>query len=482
MKKYQPKILVAGDVMLDTYIYGKVERVSPEAPVLILRKKPVSTRNVLGGAANVAFNIVMAGIVEVDVLSVVGDDEHGKLLLQKLKEAGINIDMILIDQDRPTTDKLRYIGQNNQQLLRVDDESHQPVRREHMAAICMLLNRKMKEYDIILLSDYLKGFLNADITGMIMKMAKEHHIPVMADVKDRNYLKYKGAYLLKPNRDELHEITGMDVSTEDKIVEASCFLSRNSDSRYVLTTLGADGMILTNQEELLLKVKSTAREIYDVTGAGDTALAYLAVSLAYGKDMKEAVETANAAAGVQVSKLGTSIVYPSEVIQSMKNVLGRNKQIKDYKVGGLAPIKAEQRNGEKIVFTNGCFDILHRGHVEYLQEAKKLGDRLVVGINDDASVRRLKGSMRPVNSIEDRMLLVSALECVDYVIAFEEDTPLELIQAVMPQILVKGGDYKIEEIVGADWVVANGGKVVTIPCVEGKSTTKLIESIQEKMV
>lgn len=482
MKNHQAKILVAGDVMLDTYIYGKVERVSPEAPVPVLRKKPVSAKYVLGGAANVAFNIVTAGIADVDILSVVGEDEQGKLLLHKLAEAGIDTDMILTDQGRPTMDKLRYIGQNNQQLLRVDNESLKPVERKQILAVCEQLERKIKTYDIILLSDYLKGFLNMDTMKMIMEMAEEHQVPVVADIKDRNYYKYKGAYLLKPNQNELHEITGMLVSSEEEIVKASCFLCREAESRYVLTTLGADGMILTDRERKLLKVKSTAREIYDVTGAGDTAMAYLAAGLALGQPVEEAVETANAAAGVQVSKLGTSTVYPNEVFQSMHEVSGRNKQLSDYRMGGLEPIKAEQKKGRRIVFTNGCFDILHAGHVEYLQKAKELGDCLVVGINSDASVRRLKGNTRPVNGIKDRMLLLAALESVDYVAVFEEDTPLELIRAVMPQVLVKGGDYKIEEIVGADLVAANGGEVVTIPFVEGKSTTKMIESIQEKMV
>lgn len=482
MKNQQPNILVVGDVMLDTYIYGKVERISPEAPVPVLRKKTVSTKYVLGGAANVAFNIITAGIAQVDVISVVGNDVQGKLLIQKLKEAGIDTDMILLDQDRPTTDKLRYIGQNNQQLLRVDEESQKPVEEEKMGDIYAKLRRKMDSYDIILLSDYLKGFLNQDTTQTLMKMAKEHHIPVLADIKDRNYLKYQGAYLLKPNQNELHEITGMDISTKENIVEAACFLCKKTGSSYVLTTLGADGMILTDQEKLILNVKSTAKEIYDVTGAGDTAMAYLAAGLAIGKGIEEAVETANAAAGVQVSKAGTSTVYPDEVFQNMRDVSCCNKQLGDYRTGGLAVVKAEQEKGKRIVFTNGCFDILHTGHVEYLQKAKVLGDCLVVGINSDASVRRLKGSTRPVNGIKDRMLLVAALESVDYVIAFEEDTPLELIRAVMPQVLVKGGDYKISEIVGADIVSANGGEVVTIPFVEGKSTTKMIESIQEKTV
>lgn len=482
MKNQQPKILVVGDVMLDTYIYGKVERVSPEAPVPVLRKKPIATKYVLGGAANVAFNMVTAGIAEVDILSVAGDDEQGKLLLKKLKEAGINTDMILMDHKRPTTDKLRYIGQNNQQLLRVDNESLAPVSCEQMEEIFTQLQEKMQAYDIILLSDYLKGLLNADTTKKIIEMAGEYQIPVLADIKDRNYLKYKGAYLLKPNQNELHEITGLDVSSEENIVEAACFLSRETNSRYILTTLGPEGMILTDSEKLLLKVKSTAKEIYDVTGAGDTAMAYLAAELAFGKNIEEAVKTANAAAGVQVSKLGTSTVYPNEVFQSINDVSCRNKQLKEIRSGGLERIKTEQKKGRKLVFTNGCFDILHAGHVEYLQKAKSLGDCLVVGINSDASVRRLKGETRPINSIDDRMLLMAALESVDFVMVFEEDTPLELIKAVMPDVLVKGGDYRIEEIVGADLVKANGGTVVTIPFVEGKSTTKMIQSIQENMV
>lgn len=480
MKNLQSKILVAGDIMLDTYIYGKVERISPEAPVPVMREKPTSTKYVLGGAANVALNLVVTGNISVKLFSVIGRDTNGELLMRKLKQSGIGTDMILQDEDRPTTNKLRYIGQNNQQLLRVDNESAEPVSQEKLEKAYAKLRDRMKEYDLIVLSDYMKGFLSAANTRTIIEMAEKYQIPVFVDIKDRNYLKYKGAMLLKPNLNELHMITGLNVDNEKKIVDASCFLCGETDSQYVLTTLGAQGMIMTDKDRVLLRVRSTAQEVYDVTGAGDTALAYLASEFVRGKEIKEAVVTANTAAGIQVSKSGTSPVYPEEVFRTGNHTEYRKKELNDYYDGGLYLLEELHRRGEKIVFTNGCFDVLHAGHVEYLAKARKLGDRLVVGINSDASVKRLKGSLRPINNLSDRTLLLSALESVDYIIPFEEDTPLEIIKKVMPDILVKGGDYQLNEIVGADFVTENGGTVVTIPFVEGKSTTGIIRRIQEK--
>lgn len=478
MKKQIARILVAGDVILDTYIYGKVERISPEAPIPVLYKTPMLTRYSLGGAANVAYNMMTAGAGEVDIFSIIGNDEQGKILLKKLKEVGIGIDMVAVDHDRPTTEKLRYIGQNNQQLLRVDMESRQCVRMKLLKNQCEKLEKRIQQYSVIVLSDYLKGFLSIEITDMLIKMAMRHHIPVLIDIKDKNYFKYQGAYLLKPNKQELHEITGMDVSNENNIIKAANFLCRETKCKYILVTMGSEGMMLISRDGLLLKEKSIAREIYDVTGAGDTAMAYLAVGVASGESIEKTVEISNVAAGIKVSKLGTGAVYLDEVTKCMDENKCHNKRLKNYKANGLKPIVLEQQRGKKIVFTNGCFDLFHIGHVKYLQKAKQLGDCLVVGINSDTSVKRIKGEDRPINNCEERMALVAALECVDYVVEFEEDTPLELIKAIMPDVLVKGGDYKIEDIVGKDIVEANGGTVHTIPYIRGKSTTELIDAIR----
>lgn len=471
------KILVVGDIMLDTYHYGKVTRISPEAPVPVLCEKKDGVRYVPGGAANVAVNLVAAGVEKVDMFSVVGEDSNGEVLLKELADRNIGTDLILKDETRPTTNKLRYIGQNNQQILRVDEESKADVVAEALQLKREELQEKIQEYDLIVLSDYLKGFLTVDTTKWVIRSAEENHIPVLVDVKDTNYSKYQGATLLKPNQNELQIMSGMETDTEEKAATAAIYLCEQAKSRYVLATLGANGMILTDSEKVLLKVRSTAKEVYDVTGAGDTVIAYLASELASGREIEEAVRIANYAAGIQVSKMGTSAVYPEEVKEAMNASVSQNKQLNFYRPDGMKSLEGERQKGKKIVFTNGCFDILHAGHVDYLRKARKLGDCLVVGVNSDSSVRRLKGNTRPINNIADRMVLLSALEFVDYVVPFEEDTPAELIKAVLPDVLVKGGDYNLKDIVGADTVIERGGYVTTIPFVEGKSTTRIINKI-----
>lgn len=490
-KKDKIKILIAGDIMLDVYSYGKVSRISPEAPVPVLLRKGEEMRYGLGGAANVAVNLTAVG-ADVDVFSVIGDDAAGITLLKELDNAGIHTDYISKDSNRVTTTKLRYIAQNNQQVLRVDTEETFDVQWKTIVETMRLVEEKITQYDLFILSDYLKGFLTLKITQYLIKMADVNHIPVLIDVKDREYEKYKGAFLLKPNRSELELLTSMSVDSMEEIIRASCYLCRMTESRYVLTTLSRDGMVLVNGEKEVLRVQSMAREVFDVTGAGDTFIAYLGAGIAGGDDILSAVKTANYAAGIQVSKIGTGIVYLDEVMKEMGNREGsylivesptRQRGYKDKLVDRnqqdmLTAIKAAHEEGKKIVFTNGCFDILHAGHAAYLEKAAGLGDVLVVGINSDDSVKRLKGENRPVNKLEDRMLLLAALEYVDYVIPFEEDTPIDLIRVVEPDVLVKGGDYRIDDIVGADFVKESGGIVMTIPFIEGKSTTGVINRIQ----
>ncbi|MCC8051379.1 MAG: D-glycero-beta-D-manno-heptose 1-phosphate adenylyltransferase [Clostridiales bacterium] len=470
-------VLVVGDIMLDEYIFGMVNRISPEAPVPILKCSHRKDKNVIGGAGNVAVNVETAGC-SAFIMGVIGRDDAGNKLLSLLNEYEIHTDFLLDLEERFTTSKLRYIGQNNQQVMRIDDEEVLEIDINKWSEIIGLLRNRMTDFSIIILSDYGKGVLTEELSQIIINLAAENHVPVFVDVKGKNSKKYFGATLIKPNRGELSVLTGMPVRNLPEVEAAAKRLCSETKCEYVLTTLGAEGMILISPQGVEKRIDSVAQEVFDVTGAGDTTIAYLASGICMGMDYIQAMEYANYAAGVQVGKVGTSMVYPYEVEQAQKDH-GGNVDVKLLKDTELLPvnIKDMQNAGKKIVFTNGCFDILHVGHISYLKKAKEMGDVLVVGVNSDESVRRLKGSSRPVNTLEDRMELLAALECVDYVVSFSEDTPYNLIQQIRPDVLVKGDDYKMDEIVGADVVAGYGGIVKTIPLVAGKSTTGIINKI-----
>ena len=464
-------ILVVGDIMLDNYYFGDIKRISPEAPVPVFRKK--TERSVLGGAANVAANLVAAG-QQAFILSIVGDDESGRTLMSLFDEKGVGT-QLLETTNRQTTQKTRFLAGNNQQVLRLDVEDTTPIDKTLCEKLLEKLHLQIGEFDLIILSDYLKGLLTYDFTQGVIKLANAHQIPVIVDVKDPSVYKYKGATLLKPNQKELNNLTGMAVETEEEIVTASESLRKQCNSQYVLCTIGAKGMVLVGEGVEPYFLPAEAREVFDVSGAGDTTIAFLAASMANKIDMCEAITIANYAAGIQVGKVGTSSVYINEVREYLANK-DTGSFHKILSPESLVIFRAENKD-KKIVFTNGCFDILHVGHKRYLEQASSLGDVFVIGVNSDASVRRLKGPERPVNPEQDRMEILSALGFVDYVVLFDEDTPYELIKIVQPDILVKGGDYKPEEVVGKDIVEARGGKLVLIPFVEGKSTTNIIKKI-----
>ena len=338
------------------------------------------------------------------------------------------------------------------------------------------LKHQIHKFDLILLSDYLKGLLTYEFTQGVLQIAKENDVPAIVDVKDKYIQKYRDAFLLKPNLKELRELTGIMASTDEEIVDASQILRAECNCRYVLTTCGARGMVLVGDDAPFF-IESVGQEVFDVTGAGDTTIAYLAACIVNNISMREAVVLANYAAGIQVSKVGTSTVYWNEI----REYLSSETDKLNYKILNGKAIEDFRKSNinKKIVFTNGCFDIMHVGHMRYLQEAAKLGDVLVVGLNSDASVKRLKGPERPINSEMDRAEMMCALGFVDYVIIFEEDTTLELIKKIQPDVLVKGGDYSNEYVVGTDEVKARGGELVLIPFVEGKSTTNIIKRIQQ---
>ena len=340
------------------------------------------------------------------------------------------------------------------------------------------LEEEIDCYHLILLSDYLKGLLTYDFTQGVIHLAKEHGIPVIIDVKDPHVEKYKGAYLLKPNLKEIRELTGMPAQTDQEIIEAAETLRERCECEYVLCTCGARGMVLVGKNHEPFFIGSQVREVYDVSGAGDTTISYLAAGMANGIDMDDAVTIANVAAGIQVGKTGTSSVYMREV----RDFLANEDEGTFHKILYGADLETFRQDNadKKIVFTNGCFDILHVGHKRYLQQAATLGDILVVGVNSDDSVKRLKGPERPINSEQDRTEMLCAMKFVDYVVIFEEDTPYELIKKIQPDVLVKGGDYKPEEVVGRDIVEARGGRLELIKFVDGKSTTNIINKINHK--
>lgn len=463
-------ILVIGDVMLDNYYVGDVRRISPEAPVPVFRKQ--SERSVLGGAANVAANLVAAN-QQVSIMSIVGDDNNGKRLMEQFCEQGVDANLITKLQRR-TTVKTRFLADNNQQILRLDVEDTEAITKQECNEMLHQLQSSICQFDLILMSDYMKGLLTHEFCQGIIKMAKAHIIPVVIDVKDPKYGKYYGATLLKPNLHELRSIIGKKAETKEEIVEAAEELRKRSNSQYILATLGAKGMVLIGDGEPYF-VKSLAREVYDVSGAGDTTIAYLATCMANSMPIREAVDIANYAAGIQVGKVGTSSVHWQEV----RDLISNEDRGISHKILSPEEVFCFRKDNakKKIVFTNGCFDILHVGHKRYLQQAATLGDILVVGVNSDASVKRLKGPSRPVNNEQDRAEMLSAMGFIDYVVIFDEDTPYELIKKIQPDVLVKGGDYKPEEVVGRDIVMARGGRLELISFVEGKSTTNIINKV-----
>jgi D-beta-D-heptose 7-phosphate kinase/D-beta-D-heptose 1-phosphate adenosyltransferase len=464
-------ILVIGDVMLDIYYIGDVNRISPEAPVPVFRKR--KEKSVLGGAANVAANLIAAN-QRVSIMTLIGDDANGKILEQNFLEQGIDINLI-VKSTRNTTSKTRFVATNNQQVMRLDVEDTDVITSEECNMMLTMLKEKISEYDLIVFSDYLKGLMTYEFTQGVIQIANDNQVKVLIDVKDSNYEKYTGAFLLKPNLSELRSLTNMPVGTNDEIILASRQLKKLCNCEYVLTTCGARGMILVG-ETLNFSIDSVGKEVFDVTGAGDTTIAYIAACIANIMEIKEAVEISNYAAGLQVAKMGTSSVCLQEVSDSFTN--GKQGIIHKLISQDAVLYFRETHKDKKIVFTNGCFDILHVGHIRYLQKARLLGDILVIGLNSDISVKRLKGELRPINTEKDRAELLCALEYVDYVVIFNEDTPRKLIKKIQPDILVKGGDYKPDDVVGKDIVEARGGRLELLQFIEGKSTTNIIERIK----
>ena len=465
-----PKILVVGDLMIDHYLWGSCERISPEAPVQVINVDNEST--VLGGSGNVINNLKALG-AQVDVISVIGGCEISDELKDLLNDINVNSEYLITQKDRITSKKSRIIAAQ-QQVVRYDRESTDEINTESQTKILNTFKKIIANYDAVLLSDYGKGVLTAELTQSLITIANNSNKKVLVDPKGLDYSKYKGAYLLTPNKKEASEATQINIHDNTTLTKAIKQLKTKCDLDISLITLSEQGVAI--YDDTLRTHPTVAREVFDVTGAGDTVLASLGFSLSCGLDIDDAVEFANLAAGVVVGKIGSATATLNEIIEYESSL---NKSTSDEHIKTLNKIIALsielKSRGKKVVFTNGCFDILHAGHVRYLETAKSYGDVLILGLNSDRSVTALKGEGRPINTQIDRAYILAALEAVDYVVIFDEDTPYDLIKAVKPNILVKGGDYEGKDVVGQD--IADELKLVQF--VDGKSTTKTIEKIQQ---
>ncbi|MGE0252527.1 MAG: D-glycero-beta-D-manno-heptose-7-phosphate kinase [Dongiaceae bacterium] len=465
------RVMVIGDAMVDRYTYGKVERISPEAPIPVLHVSHEST--MLGGAGNVLRNVV-ALKANAAFISLAGDDSTGMVLEALLHQQKAAIHLVK-DFDRPTSLKVRYVA-NNQQIMRADRENAAPISAAQAQSLMAHLHQEIGRVDVILLSDYAKGLFTPYLAGQIIKLAREKKIPVIVDPKGRDYSRYKGATLLSPNVRELMEATGMPVSTSDEIVAAAKHLIAQIEVESILVTRSQDGMTLVAKSGEVHHLHAQAREVYDVSGAGDTAIATLAAALAAKADLLTAATLANIAAGIVVGKVGTAVVFPEEILAALhgQETLGAEQKMATLE-NLLDKAAAWRRQGLKIGFTNGVFDLIHPGHVSLLREARAACDRLVVALNTDSSVKRLKGPSRPVQNEAARAQVMASFADVDAVILFDEDTPLSLIEAVRPDVLVKAKDYTIDKVVGADFVQSYGGRVMLAEFAPGFSTTGTIK-------
>jgi len=469
LKKSKPKILVIGDLMIDHYLWGSCERISPEAPVQVVDISSETT--VLGGAGNVINNLNALG-AKVSVSGVIGDDVNGKELVEMLNAISVDTANIIVQNDRKTSKKSRVIAVS-QQILRYDKESKNEITSASVDNILKNLENFISSYEIVILSDYGKGVLTDDLCQKIITLAKKNSVKVLVDPKGSDFSKYKGAYLLTPNKKEAILATGIDIKDEKSLKEALLQLKKECDLGISLITLSEDGIAIFEKEVEVFP--TVAKEVFDVTGAGDTVIASIAFALSSGLSIQESASFSNLAAGVVVGKIGSATVNLDEIEEYEASL---HKSTSDAHIKSFNDIDTIvnrcRANGKRVVFTNGCFDILHVGHVKYLQIAKSFGDILIVGLNSDESVTRLKGPTRPVNLAEDRAYLLAALEAVDFVVPFEEDTPYELIKMIKPDVLVKGGDYEGKEVIGTEFA----GELKLVDFVDGKSTTKTIEKIQ----
>ena len=474
-----PKVLLVGDFLIDSYVYGDALRISPEAPVQVL--KVVEREYRCGGAGSVAIDLAALG-AECTCIGIIGDDSNGKLLSGLLFEKGIDTSALIIATDRPTISKERLVGlaqhRHRQQLLRIDEECTDPLTDSQYQQILDAYKNKLDQVDVVCLQDYNKAVLSDSICEEMIKLAAAAGKKVLVDPPvSKDYSKYRGASLITPNRKETSGAVGFDILTIDDAERAAGILLEKLDLEAVVVTMDKEGAFLKTKE-IASHIPTVARSVYDVTGAGDMVLAALAATVAAGCDYSTCVQISNIAGGLEVEKFGAASVTIDEIVNEIiANNRGKTGKIHDVET--LAEIlKYHRLQNEKIVFTNGCFDVLHRGHIEYLKFCKEQGDIVVLGLNSDSSVKQIKGPTRPINNQHDRASVLAALESIDYVTIFDEPDPLKTIEKTVPDILIKGADWKDKGVIGQEFVEANGGKVVLAKLVEGKSSTSVIEKIQ----
>jgi D-beta-D-heptose 7-phosphate kinase/D-beta-D-heptose 1-phosphate adenosyltransferase len=465
------RVACVGDLMVDRYVYGEVARISPEAPIPVMRK--VSAQTMLGGMGNVARNVAGLG-GRASVVGVIGDDPAaGEALALVGADRGLE-SCLITARGRPTTIKTRFVA-SGQQLLRLDDEDSGGVDGETEAQLVRAVEHAAQDAGVILLSDYAKGAVTPAVIEACLRAARSFGARLIVDAKARSFEKYGAADLIKPNALELHVMTGLPTDTDEEVEAALQAVLGSCAAKAILVTRGAKGMSLAERGRPVKHVRGTPRRVFDVSGAGDTGLAALGLALAGKAELEEAVAFAVLASGVAVTKVGTAVVTPAELIDAE---LAAHLGPAEAKVVTLEQAAAEaerwRAQGLKVGFTNGCFDILHRGHVAYLTQARAWCDRLIVGVNSDSSVKALKGEGRPVNDLESRALVLAGLAPVDLVAPFAEATPIELIKAVRPDVLIKGADYTVQTVVGAEEVMSWGGQVKLAEIVEGYSTTAAI--------
>jgi D-beta-D-heptose 7-phosphate kinase/D-beta-D-heptose 1-phosphate adenosyltransferase len=466
--------LVIGDLMLDRYLIGEVERISPEAPVPVVLLKQENER--AGGAANVAANLSLLGINTV-MAGVIGDDAEGRALLEMLQGLHISSSAIVRSHERPTVTKTRILG-GHQQMMRLDKESRLAFSESEASALLEQVSQAIAQRpDVIILSDYAKGVLSNELCQAVIAQAKTLDIPVLVDPKGRDYTKYQGATALTPNKKETSEACGIDATDTDRLLQAAANLRDRLGLKFLAVTRGEEGISLLEQNETI-HIPAAAKQVFDVSGAGDTVIATLAAGLVHGLSHRQAFALANIAAGIVVGKVGTVPVNREELLAELISQDSVEQADKICELDTLlGRVRQWRQQKKRIVFTNGCFDLLHAGHVTYLEAARKTGDKLILGLNTDRSVSALKGPSRPVIHEADRARVLAALEAVDAVILFDEDTPLKLIDAIRPDVIVKGSDYSEDQVVGGKEVKSWGGKVALIDIVPGRSTSNIIEKL-----
>ncbi len=480
----RPRLLVVGDLILDEYLRGEADRISPEGPVAVLRvppRGPAADRR-LGGAANVANNLASLGAA-IECVGVVGDDREGETVAGLLRSCGVGTRGVVSVGGRPTTHKQRILGQRDQQMLRVDREDPSDIDAATEEKLVGEIRRAIETADLVLVSDYAKGTVTARVAAAAIAAASERGVRVVVDPKGRDYSKYRGASAVTPNRAEAEAATGVPLGADAALEEAASRLIRDLRLEAAVITLGQDGIFARLRDGNVIRVPADARLVYDVSGAGDTVLAVVGLALAAGGDWETGIRLANCAAGIVVGRVGVATVTRAEVARSLEGRISLNSAPggKILRPNELAARLAERRaRGEKVVFTNGVFDLLHAGHVETLRFCRELGDCLVVGVNSDRSTRAQKGAGRPIQPEAERASILAALEAVDAVVVFDEATPEKTIEAVAPDVLVKGEDWAEKGVIGREFVESRGGRVVLAPMRPGVSSTSIIERVLER--